>query len=331
MEVEKRITWIDYTKGFAILLLLLSHSMTKYNLFNNWIFAFHMPIFFIICGYLVHLKYNDGFKDGQFFDLLSKRWYNIFIPYFIFGTILIIFFTVLKLVSETPSNAISMFINLITMKGIASMWFLPIYFFSEFLSISLLSLFKGKPMCYLMAFFVGVLWLVDQSTLSWPLDLLYKIAEGTVFIYIGTIFANNELESKASVKIAVILLAISSFLTIFNQKASMNNMGIVPLYFINATIISFSIITIIRQLGERQGHYQLVSFYGKNSLIIVCTNNLVIEICRLIDHKMFCNSLLHMDYIGIFIFFIIITICEYPLLKLFEGKFKRPMTIIKRT
>ena len=108
-------------------------------------------------------------------------------------------------------------------------------------------------------------------------------------------------------------------------------MGIVPLYFINATIISFSIITIIRQLGERQGHYQLVSFYGKNSLIIVCTNNLVIEICRLIDHKMFCNSLLHMDYIGIFIFFIIITICEYPLLKLFEGKFKRPMTIIKRT
>ena len=61
MSNTKRIIWIDAVKGIAILLLLFSHSMTEYDLIKNWILAFRIPIFFIICGYIVHMKYPDGF------------------------------------------------------------------------------------------------------------------------------------------------------------------------------------------------------------------------------------------------------------------------------
>ena len=103
----------------------------------------------------------------------------------------------------------------------------------------------------------------------------------------------------------------------------MNAMGIVPLYFINAVFINLAFISIVRILGDRYGNNELLTFYGKNSLIVICTNNVVLETIRLIDHRLFDNILLKMGYPGVFIFFIILTVCEYPLLKIFGGKFKR--------
>lgn len=323
MSGKKRITWIDTIKGFAIFLLLFSHSMAEYDLFKNWIFAFHMPIFFFICGYLVNLKYKDGFKSGQFKDLLSKRWYNLFLPYFFFGLILIIFFSVIRLVSGNPSIALSQLLDLVSMNGIESLWFLPVYFFSEVLLITILGVSKGKARFCIIFLIIGLLCVINQTSLKWPFDVFYEVAEGAVFVFAGFIFASNEIETIIPIKYAIVLFIVASLATTLNQGASMNNMNIVPLYFFNAIAISLSLIAIIHRLGERYGHHQLLTFYGKNSLIILCTNNIIIETVRLIDFKLTNNSLIHMGYLGVFIFFIILTICEYPLLKLFAGKFNR--------
>lgn len=52
----KRIEWIDIAKGIAILAVVIGHTLGPYNgqFFGSLIFAFHMPIFFMLSGYLYH-------------------------------------------------------------------------------------------------------------------------------------------------------------------------------------------------------------------------------------------------------------------------------------
>lgn len=323
MNQRQRITWIDTTKGIAILLLLFSHSMTVFDAFKTWIFAFHMPIFFIICGYLAYKKYPNGFKSGEFLDFLSKRWYNLFKPYLFFGTILILFLNFLRYFSGNPIVVFSQFTDLLSLEGIESLWFLPVYFFAELILITILGLVKNKLRYLVFLIIVIILYIIDQPSLTWPMDIVFKIFEGSVFAFTGYTFAKTEISEKIPITIAIILFIIASLATSFNLGASMISMNNVPLYLFNAIIISLSLITIIQFIEEKFQYNETITYFGKNSLIVVCTNNLVIEIIRLLDFKLFNNSLLHLGYLGVILFFIIITICEYPLLKVFEGQFKR--------
>ena len=216
------------------------------------------------------------------------------------------------------------------MKGIESLWFLPIYFFSETFLIFILGISKGKARFGFILLIIFVLCFINQSSLKWPFDIIYEVAEGSIFVFAGFMFASNVIETKIPLKYAIILFIIASFATTLNQGASMNKMNIVPLYFFNAIAISRSLIAIINRLGEKYGHNKLLSFYGKNSLIILCTNNLIIETVRLIDFKLTGNCLISMGYLGYFIFFLILTICEYPMLKLFGGKFNKQYILSRK-
>lgn len=82
---KKRILCLDYSKGIAILLLLLSHCMSGTSILKTWIFSFHMPIFFIICGILAAGNYPDGIRVNRFGSYLKKRCIQLLLPYFIWG------------------------------------------------------------------------------------------------------------------------------------------------------------------------------------------------------------------------------------------------------
>jgi len=46
MKSNKRIDYLVYGKGFAIILMVLAHSMAGYNPIKTWIESFFTPIFF---------------------------------------------------------------------------------------------------------------------------------------------------------------------------------------------------------------------------------------------------------------------------------------------
>ena len=47
----KRIEWIDVSKGITIILMMIGHYVPYGSQVRNFIFAFHMPLFFILSGY----------------------------------------------------------------------------------------------------------------------------------------------------------------------------------------------------------------------------------------------------------------------------------------
>lgn len=83
---------IDICKGVAILLVILGHSFIVFpiNLHEipwcyytgNWIGSFHMPVFFLISGYLFSLSTKKGYRS-----LVSSRFKRIMIPYFSIGAV----------------------------------------------------------------------------------------------------------------------------------------------------------------------------------------------------------------------------------------------------
>lgn len=72
-----RVETIDALKGIGILLMVLGH-MHFSIMFNHYIFAFHMPLFFMISGYLYK-------RPESMVKTISKKARSLLIPYFSFG------------------------------------------------------------------------------------------------------------------------------------------------------------------------------------------------------------------------------------------------------
>ena len=56
-QIRKRIDWLDICKGLAILLVIVGHIYAIPFELRQFIFSFHMPLFMMINGFLIH-NYN---------------------------------------------------------------------------------------------------------------------------------------------------------------------------------------------------------------------------------------------------------------------------------
>lgn len=68
----QRIRYFDIAKGLAITCMILGHAILRFGdsvdgghfllKLNDFIFSFHMPLFFIISGYFMHPDRGFNFK-----------------------------------------------------------------------------------------------------------------------------------------------------------------------------------------------------------------------------------------------------------------------------
>ncbi len=87
---KKRILTYDYLRGFAIILMVVGHSIIVYpvninaipwcNVVYKWIYTFHMPLLFFVSGCV--------YKFGDYKSYMSKKVNRILVPYIFFGLII---------------------------------------------------------------------------------------------------------------------------------------------------------------------------------------------------------------------------------------------------
>lgn len=80
--------WVDFSKGLVILLVVAGHTLSKDTIIWKFIFAFHMPFFFFIAGYL--FRYKKGFLS-----FAKKKIFRLLLPYYAAGLFLLIFYPLL--------------------------------------------------------------------------------------------------------------------------------------------------------------------------------------------------------------------------------------------
>ena len=61
--ITKRTKYLDAARGFALLAVMVGHCITKGTFLHKFIFSFHVPMFFLISGYLYKCKEGATLKD----------------------------------------------------------------------------------------------------------------------------------------------------------------------------------------------------------------------------------------------------------------------------
>lgn len=87
-EITKRLNWIDVLKGIGIILVVLGHNLDKSMLLFKIIYSFHMPLFFLISGFLFNGCYIVNWKSLLF--LVKNKYRRLLRPYIYFGILTIL-------------------------------------------------------------------------------------------------------------------------------------------------------------------------------------------------------------------------------------------------
>lgn len=122
-NTTKRIDWVDAAKGVGILLVVYGHNHLKDNL-NIYIYAFHMPLFFILAGYTLSTK-------RTLLDFIVQKAKVLLIPYISFAFYNIIFYGVLSVTHGGEYNILDESMAFVFEQGDNYLWFLLVLFLSN--------------------------------------------------------------------------------------------------------------------------------------------------------------------------------------------------------
>ena len=313
---KKRIDWVDMAKGYGIILVIIGHLYIPHV--SSLIYTFHMPLFFFLSGYV--FKGTDDFKS-----FLAKKIRGIIVPYFGFGTIVLVFDILYTKYIRFETVDISIKIkNFIIQNRCYTVWFLTCLFCMNMIFYLLIHYLKNKIkvgiIVGLLAAIILVYYRLGGTSLPWNIDTSFAALP---FFYLGYIIRYKEnlekllFQNKKTIKLITYLIinmgtaglsykigGAGSTLDMFG-----NRYGIELLTYISAVAGLFCIVLIAKLITINS-----IKYVGKNSLVYFALhNNIFIELCNciLIKFGIFQGeNLLFMEEVErAFVSFIFVMLC----------------------
>lgn len=268
----------DVFKGILMICVVIGHLDFGDNV-RQYIYAFHMPLFFLISGFFYHPS-TKNLRDGG----VKNRAKSLLEPYIFMVMINYIFWIVLYRAENIFSPIIHIFwAN--TVDGIpiaGALWFLTSLFF-VYLIVSILDrIDSDKWKIFVIISFAIIGSLLKFLPFRLPLGLDCAI-EGTVFFEMGYFLQSGKILScflnLGNKKIAVlssIALGISLPLIFLNGTVNFRDLefAILPLTYVNALlslIVYLGLSKIISTSCNKWGkvvQYEL-QFIGRNTLVFL--------------------------------------------------------------
>ncbi len=284
MSTIKREKFIDIAKGIGILLVILGHLNTGGQYSRNLIYAFHMPLFFLLSG--VFSNTNIEFK--QYFLKNLKR---IYVPFATFLGIDLLFSLLIAIFNN--SNIASILYNYLhSFFGVRffisnrPLWFLFALFFIQtvYYYISKSNFLK------LLAIALGVFVVATCKVFEYKHGVMYIIALPCLSFYVlGDIFRTYILTLSEKVNAhklkyifaTTLLLFVFVFTSIQNETVDMSKYvyGNWMLFFTGALLGSFVLLVISVFFSNSKLLTKWLTFFGENTIIILVTHY---YLCRIL-------------------------------------------------
>ncbi len=166
--MKNRTLWIDIAKGITIILMVIGHTSIPMSV-SNFIWSFHMPLFFIASGWCTH------WEKYTFNEFLFRRCKSLLLP-FIFYSIIVI---AVSCIIENP-----MFSLTEGWKGYA-LWFVPVLFMASLMAKMIMSIpyktfrISAAWGCFLLGAVLGHYRIVLPWTLSTVPFAIFLVLTGS--------------------------------------------------------------------------------------------------------------------------------------------------------
>ena len=270
-EQTKRIEALDIAKGIGIILVIIGHMSSSY--LRDWIYSFHMPLFFIISGICFNTE-----KYPSFLPLLKQRVRTLAIP------TIALYFIVLLLETLTGIKGFDLQQQL---KGVhpGVLWFLITLLFSELLyfPLSKLTFLWRIPILFVLVS-TGVFFARNHITTFFDLTNIFFC---TALYGLGNLFSSSipsalehikELNkyiiiSSTTFAFVFPLLLITTYKEAFDLASNFIPSPVI-LYTLSAVTCTFAVIILSTIIPFQK----LLRFFGRNTLILLAFHPLIIAI-----------------------------------------------------
>lgn len=195
MSNEKRVEYIDIARGIAMLCIIMGHLGNR-NI-SRVVFTFHVPIFFLITGYLMSERTDN-------ISYVKKKFRNLIVPYIVTCIVIIVLGAVEGLIKNGIAGgkeailewgyasiygAGDSYTEPFYIKQIGAIWFLWATFWgSLFLKISVKLKENIRIVFILLLFLSGYF---SRELFWFPLSIQAGCC-ATLFMYIGHVYKKND-------------------------------------------------------------------------------------------------------------------------------------------
>ena len=331
--MNKRLDYIDATKGVAILCITFLHFEQGVipGWLNTWIGLFMISAFYVTSGWVTGI--ND--KPITAKELFKKRIRQLGVPYLWFSVLIILFDILWITLGLMDGNILLRDIyKTIVLRGIGTLWFLPVLLIGEYI-FTLIKNSKRKWIWATIAMAMTLsanyaynnIWLPKSNIselnkiLDAPIQPIVRGLYAWPIIAIGYLLGKRwgksilKLNKTMLLSISILLFAIS-FILIIKPPFS--------LYYVNGVLSNtLPAVAFMCLFAVFNNNFieRFFTYWGVNSLILMCTHfSITMEVLMAFDK----HVLHHPVFVGprTIIYFIICILLTYPLVLLFNGKLR---------
>ncbi len=320
--MKERIEWIDILRGIAMFFVVLGHAfVSKTNSIRNYIYSFHMPLFFFISGLTTKRK------DISFKEYLKKKSKSILVPYVFINIFVFIIKYILKITLNMYKNLNLKTALIYFLKGYSSnipciqSWFLLALFIMDLLFFVITKITKNDKELSIIVIGITILGYL-YSISNYNFLMYYHIGTaliGLFYYYLGYMFMkyinniNKVITNNKSLLLLFITIPLGYIFSIMNGRVSMNGNYYhnIFLFIASSLLTIFSLIIIVNILFKKDKLFKEV---GILSIFYLGYHGFILT-----SFKMFVPVLLSNNILTIFTSFITILII-YPIAKIVMKK-----------
>lgn len=295
---EKRFDYIDVAKAIGIFLIVFGHIIQG-GWSKNVLYAFHIPMFFFLSGFLLKPK-------GTLCKYIGRKFKSLMLPYYFAGIISILIFVglggivasvfgiapqemsmslgenIYGLIYGNPNNGL--------MQWNRPLWFLPCLFVTEILAFVLEKYIVREQV---LRRIISIVILAVSSyiistyfnSILLPLQLPTAVSM-LVWFELG-VSASRWIEkernvldfaaNKVTLSVAVVVFMVCSYVAQFNQVSTMTNTyKNFPLYILNALLMILAVLCVSYNLQE----IKWLKYIGKHTLIVLMFHKFPVFVFR---------------------------------------------------
>lgn len=330
MKIEKsanRIEYIDCFRACGIVFMIMGHIGFGY-IFDKFIHAFHMPMFFLISGFFI-----KGFNNSSVKRYIVKKAKSLLLPYIFWGCMQY----VIWMIVHYPKFDITPLINLffVNSDGLAiagALWFLTAMFFADIIYFVIRKFVINKNIYNLVIIIIALLGNIENIVFRYK----FPFSLGAGFVGVGLIHLGWEYKQlmekvKINYKRCYLIMPILIILMVggvfINGSVNMRigEYSFIPLFWVNAVLATIIGMNLCKLLEKKvpQSLVNKLAYIGNNSIVYLCLNQLVIICIKRIINNINCSILISKILILIItlIFLKVISlICMNTKLKVLFGK-----------